>query len=67
LQSLAGRPVRLLALRCAATQSGVALARAKSDEVLAPQIERVWQSNMQVYGAEKVWRQLRREGIKAAR
>jgi putative transposase len=34
--------------------------------VLAPQIERVWQANMQVYGAEKVWRQLRREGIEAA-
>ena len=46
------------ALRCA---------RAKSDEVLAPQIERIWQANMQVYGAEKVWRQLRREGIEAAR
>lgn len=43
------------ALRCA---------RAKSDEVVAPQIERVWQANMQVYGAEKVWRQLRREGIR---
>ena len=46
------------ALRCA---------RAKSDEVLTPQIERIWQANMQVYGAEKVWRQLRREGIEAAR
>ena len=32
-------------------------ARAKSDEVLVPQIERIWQANMQVYGAEKVWRQ----------
>jgi putative transposase len=42
-------------------------ARAKSDEVLAPQIDRVWQANMQVYGAEKVWRQLRREGMHAAR
>jgi transposase InsO family protein len=42
-------------------------ARARSDEVLVPQIERVWQANMQVYGAEKVWRQLRREGIEAAR
>lgn len=40
---------------------------AKSDEVLAPQIERVWQANMQVYGAEKVWRPLRREGIEAGR
>ncbi|GJI86846.1 transposase [Rugamonas sp. R1(2021)] len=46
------------ALRCA---------RAKSDDVLAPQIERIWQANMQVYGADKVWRQLRREGIEAAR
>ena len=41
-------------------------ARAKSDEVLAPQIERVWQANMQVYSAEKVWRHLRREGIDAS-
>jgi len=30
-----------------------------------PQIERVWQSNMQVYGADKVWHQLNREGINA--
>ena len=41
--------------------------RAKSDEVLAPQIERVWQANIQVYGADKVWRQLLREGVEAAR
>jgi transposase InsO family protein len=34
---------------------------------LAPQIERVWQANMQVYGADKVWRQLAREGISVAR
>jgi putative transposase len=31
-------------------------ARAQSDEALTPQIERVWQANMQVYGAKKVWR-----------
>jgi putative transposase len=30
-------------------------------------IERVWQVNMQVYGADKVWRQLKREGIAVAR
>jgi transposase InsO family protein len=41
--------------------------RAQSDDVLAPEIERVWQTNMQVYGAEKVWRQLAREGTAAAR
>ena len=32
-----------------------------------PQIEQVWQSNMQVYGADKVWRQLGREGTAVAR
>jgi putative transposase len=28
-------------------------ARAKRDETLVPQIERVWQANMQVYGADR--------------
>jgi len=42
-------------------------ARAQRDEVLVPQIERVWQANMQVYGADKVWRQLGREGTTVAR
>ena len=41
--------------------------RAQRDEALVPQIERVWQTNMQVYGADKVWRQLRREGTAVAR
>jgi len=31
-------------------------ARAHRDEMLMPQIECVWQANMQVYGADKVWR-----------
>jgi putative transposase len=35
--------------------------------VLAPQIARVWQANMPAYGADKVWRQLHREGIDVAR
>ena len=42
-------------------------ARAKRDELLMPHIERVWHANMQVYGAEKVWTQLGREGIRVAR
>jgi len=46
------------ALRCA---------RSRRDEVLAGQVERVWQANLQVYGARKVWRQLQREGIEVAR
>ena len=32
-----------------------------------PEIERVWRGNMQVYGADKVWRQLAREGMAVAR
>jgi len=32
-----------------------------------PQSQRVWQANMQVYGADKVWRQLAREGVAVAR
>lgn len=37
-------------------------ARAKRDNMLNPEIKRVWQSNMQICGADKVWRQLNREG-----
>jgi putative transposase len=42
-------------------------ARAKKDDTLMPQIEQVWQSNMQVYGGKKVWRQMNRQGIEVAR
>ena len=35
--------------------------------MLNPEIKRVWQANMQVYGADKVWRQLNREGHSVAR
>lgn len=42
-------------------------ARSLRDEVLAPEIQRIWQANVQVYGADKVWRQLAREGVTVAR
>lgn len=42
-------------------------ARVIRDELLMPQIQRVWQANMQVHGADKVWRQLAREGTAVAR
>ena len=32
-----------------------------------PKIQQVWQSNLKVYGADKVWRQMNREGITVAR
>jgi putative transposase len=42
-------------------------ARAKRDAQLRPEITRVWQANRCVYGAKKVWKQLRRERIPVAR
>ena len=55
--------------RHAARQRDPALryARAQRDDVLMPEIERVWQANLEVYGADKVWRQLNRERIEVAR
>ena len=41
--------------------------REKRDAELKPEIERVWKENFAVYGADKVWRQLKRERIEAAR
>ena len=42
-------------------------ARAKRDAELVPEIERIWVENRRVYGARKIWRQLRREGFGAPR
>ena len=41
--------------------------RAKRDQTLKAQIQRIWHANWQVYGADKVWRQMNREGIAVAR
>ena len=55
--------------RHAATQRNPVLrcARALRDDALMPQIQRVWHANFQVYGADKVWRQLNREEVPVAR
>ena len=42
-------------------------ARHFRDEALKPELLRIWQENRRVYGAGKVWEQLRREGLAAAR
>ena len=42
-------------------------ARARSDAALMIELQRVYEANFQVYGVRKVWRQLAREGIVAAR
>jgi len=41
--------------------------RAQRDADLVPQIQRVWHANLRVYGADKVWLQLNREGVAVAR
>jgi putative transposase len=41
--------------------------RAKRDTALQADIERVFAENFEVYGARKIWRQMRREGREVAR
>ena len=41
--------------------------RTQREDTLVPHIERVWQANMRVYGADKVWKQMNREGLSIAR
>ena len=41
--------------------------RAQRDAELTPKIEQVWNANFQVYGADKVWKQMNREGVTVAR
>jgi len=42
-------------------------ARAVRDDALKTEIGRVFETNRRVYGARKIWRQLRRDGIEVAR
>ena len=42
-------------------------ARAVRDAQLKTEITRVWKENREVYGADKVWLELNRQGIRAAR
>jgi len=42
-------------------------ARAKRDDELRPEIQRIWKENRRAYGAYKVWRQSHREGRPVAR
>lgn len=41
--------------------------RVQRDRELCGSIRRVWEENFRAYGARKIWRQLHREGIPAAR
>ena len=50
-----------------AASSRPASARQRRDDELKVEVHRVWEENRRVYGADKVWTQLKREGIAAAR
>src|SRR5207244_10619951 len=41
--------------------------REQRDDVLKPEILRVFNENFEVYGVRKIWRQMRREGFSVAR
>jgi putative transposase len=50
-----------------AARSRLPSKRSQEDAALKPEIERVHEDNLDVYGVRKVWRQLRREGCDAGR
>ena len=41
--------------------------RAKRDDLVRVEVQRVWSANRGLYGVRKVWKQLRREGHAVAR
>src|SRR3982751_696381 len=67
LQGSADRSVDYHAQRAVRRNPGRASARIRRDAVLSERIRRVFDDNFQVYGARKVWRQLKREGEDVAR
>ena len=60
-------PSTYYALKAKEADPSLRSARSIRDAELREAIERVWKENFGVYGARKVWRQLRREGFVAAR
>jgi transposase InsO family protein len=60
-------PSTYYAHRARTTDRALRSERAKRDESLAVEIQRVWRANRSIYGARKVWRQLKREGFEVAR
>jgi len=66
-RALSSAQVKIAPSTYYAARSRPPSARARRDAHLAGEIARVHRENYGVYGARKVWRQLRREGIAAAR
>lgn len=60
-------PSTYYAFKARQANPGLRSVRAKRDEYLCGEIQRVWKENFRVYGARKVWKQLNREGSSVAR
>ena len=60
-------PSTYYAHKARATDPSLRSDRAKRDDEVRGEIRRIWHQNFCVYGAEKVWRQLKRERIASAR
>jgi len=67
LQALEGTPAQIAPSTYYAAKTRPVCARAVRDSELTELIEQIHADNYGVYGARKVWRQLRREGIEVAR
>ena len=56
-------PPTYYAVKACEADPSLCAARAQSDEVLRVEIQRVWDERGSRYGAKKVWKQFRREGL----
>lgn len=67
LRTVADRPFDVLRVQGSPSRSDPTPARTRRDAELKSEIQRVHAANFGVYGARKVWRQLKRENVVAAR
>ncbi|MGW3615435.1 IS3 family transposase, partial [Micromonospora sp. NPDC005163] len=67
LQALQDTPAQIAPSTYYAAKTRPASARSRRDEELTAMIERIHAENYGVYGARKVWHELRRRGVRVAR
>jgi len=67
LQALEGTPAQIAPSTYYAARTRPASARTQRDEALTSMIEQIHAENYDVYGARKIWHELHRRGVPAAR
>ena len=67
LQALRDTPAQIAPSTYYAAKTRPASARSRRDEELTAMIERIHAENYGVYGARKIWHELRRRGVRVAR